>query len=133
MDNILGKYAKLCNEPHERRNNRDLFSQHFSGQKNDGGDDDDEEEEEDEGNPSGKAVGQVCPSAFTRVHCRAPNTVWGPNEYTPICCRGYWEVQSNSVTELKQRVQLLPYRMEASSPLWCLRLDKLGKGSSKSA
>mmetsp|Transcript_4299 Transcript_4299/g.13785 ORF Transcript_4299/g.13785 Transcript_4299/m.13785 type:complete len:227 (+) Transcript_4299:536-1216(+) len=34
MDAILGKYTKACAEPHEKRNNQDLFTQHFAGQNN---------------------------------------------------------------------------------------------------
>mmetsp|Transcript_4296 Transcript_4296/g.13764 ORF Transcript_4296/g.13764 Transcript_4296/m.13764 type:complete len:476 (+) Transcript_4296:384-1811(+) len=69
MDAILGKYTKACAEPHEKRNNQDLFTQHFAGQNNgtvpgaskaekerdaknkkkrkDSGSDDEEEDEED--------------------------------------------------------------------------------------
>lgn len=32
METILGKYARMGVDPHEKRNNHDLFNQHFSGQ-----------------------------------------------------------------------------------------------------
>mmetsp|Transcript_263 Transcript_263/g.454 ORF Transcript_263/g.454 Transcript_263/m.454 type:complete len:534 (-) Transcript_263:225-1826(-) len=44
IDTILAKYSSLCTDPHEKRTNDDLFSQHFSGQ-GDGDDDDDDEDD----------------------------------------------------------------------------------------
>jgi len=56
IDTILAKYSKLCNDPHEKRNNEDLFSQHFSGQNSDGEGDEDEEEDVPEVKPPPKST-----------------------------------------------------------------------------
>ncbi|KAK9904333.1 hypothetical protein WJX75_009425 [Coccomyxa subellipsoidea] len=37
MDAILQRYSKMCNQPHEVRNNQDLFKQHFAGEDDEDG------------------------------------------------------------------------------------------------
>lgn len=47
MENLLERYSKACQDPHERRNNEELFRQHFADQaKADGGDDDDDDDDD---------------------------------------------------------------------------------------
>lgn len=77
IDTILAKYSKLCNDPHEKRNNEDLFSQHFSGQNSDG-DGEEEEEEEPEVKPAPKSTSRskehaapVRPSPQEKKEARA--------------------------------------------------------------
>ncbi|BDA45689.1 probable myocyte-specific enhancer factor 2D at N-terminal half [Coccomyxa sp. Obi] len=38
MDAILQRYSKLCNQPHEVRNNQDLYKQHFATEEDEDGD-----------------------------------------------------------------------------------------------
>lgn len=52
MDAILAKYSKACAEPHEKRNNQDLFTQHFANQQHNDDDDDDDDD-----------IGGIGPSA----------------------------------------------------------------------
>ncbi|CAK0782798.1 hypothetical protein CVIRNUC_005993 [Coccomyxa viridis] len=56
MDAILQKYSKMCNQPHEVRNNQDLYKQHFASE---GGDDD----EDDGDGMEGEGIADLGPSA----------------------------------------------------------------------
>eukprot|EP00884_Botryococcus_braunii_P000887 jgi/Botrbrau1/1079/Bobra.0076s0043.1 len=49
MDAILQRYSRCCHEPHETRNNQDLYKQHFAAAAGDGGKDDDEDDDDDDG------------------------------------------------------------------------------------
>lgn len=55
METLLERYSRACQEPHERRNNEELFKLYFAGERTGKYDEDGDEEEEDGNDEIAKA------------------------------------------------------------------------------
>eukprot|EP00898_Chlorokybus_atmophyticus_P001014 jgi/Chlat1/1913/Chrsp149S00119 len=90
MDTILGKYSTMCHEPHEKRNNQDLFTQHFASQLNSNSNKDDSDDDGDEAIGGADLQAQVkteikqeAPSVDAVALGTVPSTQGAPRQALP--------------------------------------------------